>query len=209
MNHLKKFVSVFGFGVIASELLLGSAHISTGLPAGDPPPFGHMGRELVNTHALAKQAGDLSVRGFLNDYYATPAHWTIKASAQRVMRALNAWCHGMTRQMEDGSYVSSLSTVVFKDRGAHLFHVGDTLVFRLRGAEFEQLSRDHVTDLGGYRYPSRALGMDVSLDGGQTWKHVNDTNAYVARFAPEGRILWLAGKDRIHRVDWDNLTSEL
>ncbi|MGB0247695.1 MAG: WD40/YVTN/BNR-like repeat-containing protein [Flavobacteriales bacterium] len=52
-------------------------------------------------------------------------------------------------------------------------------------------------------------GMDVSLDGGQTWKHVNDTSAYVARFAPEGRILWLAGKDRIHRVDWDNLTSEL
>jgi len=52
-------------------------------------------------------------------------------------------------------------------------------------------------------------GMDVSLDGGQTWKHINDTSAYVARFAPEGRILWLAGKDRIHRVDWDNLTSEL
>lgn len=37
-------------------------------------------------------------------------------------------------------------------------------MFRLRGAEFEQLSRDHVTDLGGYRYPSRALGMDGSVD---------------------------------------------
>ena len=34
----------------------------------------------------------------------------------------------------------------------------------MRGAEFEQLSRDHVTDLGGYRYPSRALGMDGSVD---------------------------------------------
>ena len=45
-----------------------------------------------------------------------------------------------------------------------LFHMGDTLVFRLRGAEFEQLTRDHVTDIGGYRYPSRALGMDGSVD---------------------------------------------
>lgn len=42
--------------------------------------------------------------------------------------------------------------MVFRGREAHLFHMGDTLVFRLRGAEFEQLSRDHVTDLGGYRY---------------------------------------------------------
>lgn len=52
-------------------------------------------------------------------------------------------------------------------------------------------------------------GVDVSLDGGLTWNHVNDTSAFVARFAPEGRTLWLAGKDHIHRVDWDNLTVQL
>ncbi|MGQ7247533.1 protein kinase domain-containing protein [Halomonas sp. V046] len=118
----------------------------------------------ASRHALAKQAGDLSVRGFLADYYSTPEHWDVKAAATRVLRSLNAWCHGQTRQMQDGSYVSSLSTMVFLGRDAHLFHVGDTLVFRLRGAEFEQLSRDHVTDLGGYRYPARALGMDATID---------------------------------------------
>jgi len=113
---------------------------------------------------LAKKAGDLSVKGFLTDYFSTPDHWDVKTSATRVLRALNAWCFSQNRQMTDGSYVSSLSAMIYRGREAHLFHMGDTLVFRLRGAEFEQLSRDHVTDLGGYRYPSRAMGMDSGLE---------------------------------------------
>ncbi|KPL57576.1 PP2C family protein-serine/threonine phosphatase, partial [Rossellomorea vietnamensis] len=112
----------------------------------------------------AKQAGDLSVRSFLADYYSTPDHLDVKTSATRVLRALNAWTYSQSRQVAEGSYVTSLSALVLRGTEGHLFHMGDTLVFRLRGAEFEQLTRDHVTDLGGYRYPSRALGMDNSID---------------------------------------------
>ncbi len=115
-------------------------------------------------NAIAKQAGDLSVRGFLADYFSTPDHWDVKTSATRVLRALNGWCYSQSTFVEDGSYVASLSAMVYRGREAHLFHMGDTLVFRLRGAEFEQLTRDHITDLGGYRYPSRALGLDGSID---------------------------------------------
>lgn len=118
----------------------------------------------VSRNSMAKQAGDLSVRAFLADYFSTPDHWDVKTSATRVLRALNSWCYSQSQHVKEGSFVSSMSAVVFRGREAHLFHMGDTLVFRLRGAEFEQLSRDHVTDLGGYRYPSRALGMDGSLD---------------------------------------------
>ncbi|MFC0338845.1 bifunctional protein-serine/threonine kinase/phosphatase [Kushneria avicenniae] len=115
-------------------------------------------------NAIARQASDISVRGFLSDYYSTPDHWDIKTSATRVLRALNGWCYSQSRYVQGGSYISSLSAVIFRSRESFLFHMGDTLVFRLRGAEFEQLSRDHVTDLGGYRYPSRALGMDNNID---------------------------------------------
>ena len=115
-------------------------------------------------NAIAKQAGDLSVRGFLADYFSTPDHWDVKTSATRVLRALNGWCYSQSHFVEDGSYVAALSAMVYRGHEAHLFHMGDTLVFRLRGAEFEQLSRDHITDLGGYRYPSRALGLDGSID---------------------------------------------
>lgn len=115
-------------------------------------------------NAIARQAGDISVRGFLADYYSTPEHWDIKTSATRVLRALNGWCYSQSRYVTGGSYISSLSAVIFRGQESFLFHMGDTLVFRLRGAEFEQISRDHVTDLGGYRYPSRALGMDNNID---------------------------------------------
>ncbi|WP_422730972.1 protein kinase domain-containing protein [Litchfieldella qijiaojingensis] len=118
----------------------------------------------TSRNAIAKQAGDLSVRGFLADYFSTPDHWDVKTSATRVLRALNGWCHSQSGYVDGGSYISSLSAMVYRGREAHLFHMGDTLVFRLRGAEFEQLTRDHVTDLGGYRYPSRALGLDGSID---------------------------------------------
>ncbi|MCP1313372.1 MULTISPECIES: bifunctional protein-serine/threonine kinase/phosphatase [unclassified Halomonas] len=118
----------------------------------------------ISRNTMAKQAGDLSVRGFLADYFSTPEHWDVKTSATRVMLALNSWCYSQSQHVKEGSFVSSMSAMVFRGRDSFLFHMGDTLVFRLRGAEFEQLTRDHVTDVGGYRYPSRALGMDGSLD---------------------------------------------
>ncbi|MCM2130845.1 bifunctional protein-serine/threonine kinase/phosphatase [Larsenimonas rhizosphaerae] len=118
----------------------------------------------TSRNAIARQAGDLSARGFLADYYSTPEHWDVKTAATRVLRALNGWCYSQSRFVKGGGYVSSLSAMVFQGTDAHLFHMGDTLVFRLRGAEFEQISRDHVTDIGGYRYPSRALGMDANID---------------------------------------------
>lgn len=111
-----------------------------------------------------KQSGDVSVRGFLADYFATPDRWDIQQAASRVLHALNDWCFWQRRQVNDGGYLSSVSVMLYSGREAHLFHVGDTRVFRLRGAEFEQLTADHAMDIGGYRYPARALGMDSKLD---------------------------------------------
>ena len=45
-------------------------------------------------------------------------------------------------------------------------------------------------------------GVDVSFDGGQSWKHVSDSARYVARFSPSGRTLWLAGKHVVTRAAW-------
>lgn len=115
-------------------------------------------------NASAKRAGDLSVRSFLADYFSTPDHWDVESSATRVLRALNSWCYSQSHFVENGSFVAALSAMVYRGREAHLFHMGDSLVFRLRGAEFEQLTRDHVTDMGGYRYPSRALGLEDGID---------------------------------------------
>lgn len=115
-------------------------------------------------NALAKQAGEICVRGFMADYFATPDNWDVKTSANRVLAALNSWLYAQSRTVRNGSYISSMSALLLRGQQAHLFHMGDTLVYRLRGAEFQQLNREHTTYLGGYRYPSRALGMDPSVD---------------------------------------------
>ncbi len=157
----------FGHAFVASDHRKHRSSMSVQIPEGEQLAMKGACAVIADStsrNAIAKQAGDLSVRGFLADYFSTPAHWDVKTAATRVLRALNGWCFSQSRYVAGGSYVSSLSAMVFRDRMAHLFHMGDTLVFRLRGAEFEQLSRDHVTDLGGYRYPSRALGMDGSID---------------------------------------------
>lgn len=115
-------------------------------------------------NALAKQAGETSVKGFMADYYATPDNWDVKTSANRVLLALNSWLYAQSRSVSNGSYISSMSALLLRGQQAHLFHMGDTLVYRLRGAEFQLLNREHTTYLGGYRYPSRAMGMDPSVD---------------------------------------------
>ncbi|MDR5901228.1 MULTISPECIES: bifunctional protein-serine/threonine kinase/phosphatase [Halomonas] len=157
----------FGQAFVAPDRRRHRSSMSVSLP--EPPLLNAKGAcalisDATQRNRMAKQAGDLSVRSFLSDYYSTPDHWDIKTSATRVLRALNAWTYSQSRQVADGSYVTSLSALVLRGTEGHLFHMGDTVVFRLRGAEFEQLTRDHVTDLGGYRYPSRALGMDNSID---------------------------------------------
>ena len=166
MGHAQLLIS-YGQAFVAPDRRLHRSSMSVRFP--DAPLLKVKGgcaviSDSVSRNTLAKQAGDLSVRGFLADYFSTPDHWDTKTSATRVLRALNSWCYSQSQHVKEGGFVSSMSVIVFRKREAHLFHMGDTLVFRLRGAEFEQLTRDHTTDIGGYHYPSRALGMDGSVD---------------------------------------------
>ena len=43
-------------------------------------------------------------------------------------------------------------------------------------------------------------GLDVSDDGGATWRHVSDSAFYAARFSPSGETLWLCGNGRLGRI---------
>src|SRR5690554_8162605 len=52
----------------------------------------------ISSSNVSQIASKPAVAGFLNDYYATPDSWSVKQSAQRVLRATNAWLHAQTRQ---------------------------------------------------------------------------------------------------------------
>ncbi len=42
-------------------------------------------------------------------------------------------------------------------------------------------------------------GVDVSDNGGTTWRHVSDSSFYAARFSPDGSALWVCGNGQLGR----------
>jgi serine/threonine protein phosphatase PrpC len=121
----------------------------------------------MSTSEDGGQASRLSVNGFIEDYYSTPETWSVKKSAGRVITALNRWLYGQGQHIHGTprGFVTTLSGIVIKSATAHLFHVGDTRIYRLRGDELECLTTDHrVTVSGDREYLSRALGIDLYVE---------------------------------------------
>ncbi|MEJ2418287.1 MAG: bifunctional protein-serine/threonine kinase/phosphatase [Exilibacterium sp.] len=120
----------------------------------------------VSSSDKAQVASQTSVTHFIEDYYSTSDTWPVKTSAARVLSALNAWLyHHGQHSGAPNSLVTTFSAVVIKSNTAHLFHVGDSRIYRLRTRTLEQLSRDHShRQVGGRHFLTRALGMDSHLE---------------------------------------------
>ncbi|MDB4787477.1 oxidoreductase [Flavobacteriales bacterium] len=48
-------------------------------------------------------------------------------------------------------------------------------------------------------------GLDLSEDGGHTWRHFSDSAFYTARFSPQGGLLWLSGQGKISHISCQKL----
>jgi len=121
----------------------------------------------VSCSENAQLASQTAVTLFIDDYYSTPESWTVKTSAARVLSSLNSWLyhHGRQDLQPQNGAVTTFSAAIFKSRTGHLFHAGDSRIYRLRDGGLEQLTTDHSTNApGGQTYLSRALGMDSHLE---------------------------------------------
>ena len=121
----------------------------------------------VSAAEAGKEASHTCVSNFLSDYFSTPESWSVKQSAQQVLTALNRWLYSRGQGFADNSkgYITTMSTVVFKSHSAHIFHVGDSRIYRLRAGTLEQLTQDHSTPVSeDHAYLARAMGLDVRLD---------------------------------------------
>lgn len=124
----------------------------------------------ISSSNVSQIASQTAVNGFLADYYCTSESWSVKKSAQRVLYATNSWLHSQTRQSEfrfekDKGYVCTFSAMVIKSTTAHIFHVGDARVYRLRDNTLEQLTNDHRLWISQEQsYLSRALGINQQLE---------------------------------------------
>jgi len=115
----------------------------------------------------AQLASETSVTHFINDYYSTPDTWPVKTAVARVLSALNSWLYHHSRQqlVRHNGLVTTFSALVIKSTTAHLFHAGDSRIYRLRREKLELLTSDHTHyQRDGAALLTRALGMDSHLE---------------------------------------------
>jgi serine/threonine protein phosphatase PrpC len=124
----------------------------------------------ISSSDVGHVASESAIKGFLEDYYCTSESWSVKRSARRVLAATNSWLHSQTRHSpyrydKDRGYVCALSALIIKATTAHILHVGDSRVYRLRNGMLEQLTSDHRLVVSQEEsYLSRALGIDPEVD---------------------------------------------
>jgi serine/threonine protein phosphatase PrpC len=124
----------------------------------------------ISTSNVSRIAAESAVKGFLTDYYCTSESWSVRTSAQRVLQATNSWLHSQTRRSQysydkDRGYVCTLSAMVIKSTTAHLFHIGDSRIYRLSGNSLEQLTNDHRVIISSEQsYLGRALGVNPQIE---------------------------------------------
>jgi serine/threonine protein phosphatase PrpC/predicted Ser/Thr protein kinase len=143
---------------IPDEPLLGSKGICVAVADG------------ISSSGVSQVASESAVKSFLEDYYCTSDAWSVRTSGERVLSATNSWLYSQTRRSQfrydqDKGYVCTFSGLVLKSGTAHLFHAGDTRIYRLEGERLEQLTEDHRLRISDETsYLSRALGVSERLE---------------------------------------------
>ncbi len=124
----------------------------------------------ISSSDVSQHASQIAIKSFLEDYFSTPESWTVKTSVQRVLKATNSWLYLQTRNSPyryspDRGYVCTFTSLIIKSNTAHIFHVGDTRVYRLSNNALEQLTEDHRLWVSKEKsYLRRALGMGDALE---------------------------------------------
>jgi len=124
----------------------------------------------ISSSNVAHIASQATITGFLDDYFCTSEAWSVKKSALQVLSATNSWLYSQTQQGQyrfdkDKGYVCTLSAMVIKSTTAHIFHLGDSRIYRLRDNSLEQLTKDHRLWVSEEKsYLSRAMGINSRLE---------------------------------------------
>ncbi|MGK0289227.1 MAG: serine/threonine protein phosphatase PrpC [bacterium] len=112
------------------------------------------------------EASQYAVGGFFSDYYSTPDSWSISQSVERVVSSINRWLYGQgQRASAVKGLVTTFSLLTLCGRKGHIFHVGDSRIYRFRNGNFEGLTTDHNAPQNP-QHLVRGLGLDsiVKMD---------------------------------------------
>ena len=119
----------------------------------------------VGGHKGGREAAETAVRGFIEAYYAMPETLGVARAAGRALESINGWIAAQGRvDSKLAGMATTFSALVFSRRTAFLAHVGDSRAYRLRDADLEQLTNDHVLGRGERAHVLlRAVGLEDAL----------------------------------------------
>lgn len=124
----------------------------------------------ISSSQVSQEASKISVTSFLEDYFCTSESWSVKKSANTVLKATNSWLYSKNKQDKyhldkDKGYVCTFTTMIIKSTTAYILHLGDVRIYRLRDNKLEQLTKDHRVWISEDKsYLSRAMGIDSVLN---------------------------------------------
>lgn len=139
----------------------------------------------ISSSDVSQIASETAVKCFLQDYYCTSDAWSVKKSGYRVLEATNSWLYAQTRNSpyrfnKDKGYICTLSAIVFKSNTAHLFHTGDTRIYRMDGENLEQITQDHRHFVSqDENYLTRAMGIHNKLDMDYHTTNLNEGDVFI------------------------------
>lgn len=106
-------------------------------------------------------ASETVARGVIEGFLDTSPSLGVRQAMAPVIEALNEWICTQGRQDPDlDRMATTMTTLVVRDRRAHVLHVGDSRLYLFRDGELIQLTTDHVPDQPDQRHILlRAIGL--------------------------------------------------
>lgn len=159
----------------------------------------------ISSSNVSHIASATAVKSFLEDYYCTSEAWSVKSSAERVLNAVNAWLYAQTmagpgRYDKDKGHVCTISTLLLKHHSAHIFHAGDTRIYRLNDKGLEQLTHDHrLWASAESSYLSRALGIEAQCAFDYQAIKVNEGDYFI--LATDGIYEFVNAQDIVRSIE--------
>ncbi len=91
-----------------------------------------------------RQASESTVRSFIDAYYSLPETLSIERAAGQALLAINRWIHSQRKndRLLD-NMATTFSALILRQRHAHIIHIGDSRIYRLREHQLQQLTIDH------------------------------------------------------------------
>jgi len=114
-------------------------------------------------------AAETAVRGFLDGFCDLPETMEVRRAAAIVISSLNGWLYGQGKRDPDLAGMGcTFTSLVLRGRIAHVLHVGDSRVYRLRGDRLICLTTDHVRESpegspARSNILTRALGVETEV----------------------------------------------